>query len=93
MRRKQVSYSKDGKTYTALDGTTVLTYEGVQAKEAARAKEAAKGNARFVEGSEALKWKTVPLSFHFPPMVGKVQLDRETNVRKRALHFGSNWVK
>ena len=84
--------SKNGKTYTALDGTTVLTYDGVKAKEAAEAKEAAKGNPRFIEGSPALKWKSERFGCHFPPMFDKTAIDREANIRTRP-EISSKWVK
>lgn len=91
-----MKYSEDGKTVMLDDGRTILTYEGHKALDAAMAKEAAKGNPRFIEGSPALKWKTERFGFHFPPVVGQVQLERERNIRRSAQRppqRGSNWVK
>jgi hypothetical protein len=75
----------------AFDGT-VLKYASpplVEDFETWRQKQ--KGSA--VEGSPALKWKSEPLACKFlSPIVGKVQLDRETYIRKRA-EISSKWVK
>jgi len=79
--------SKDGKTYTALDGTTIQLDHGE-----AIAKEAAKGNPRFIEGSPALKWKSERFGCHFPPMIDKTAIDREANIRTRP-EISSKWVK
>jgi hypothetical protein len=72
------TYSKDGKYYRALDGTSVLTYEGAKLKA-----EAEKGNPRFIEGAESLKWKTISSPIHYPPMIDKIALERHESLKSR----------
>lgn len=83
-----MKYSADMKTVTLDNGTTILTDEGHKALDAAIAKEAAKGNPRFIEGSPALKWKSIPIGCHFPPMIGQIQVD-EAAKRKHVQLSGS----
>lgn len=86
MRRKQVSYSKDGRTYTTLDGRTILTVEGMKAQEEL------KGNPRFIEGQFARPTETSVLT---SPTVDGIQLYRNARKNPKSIYVekGSNWVK
>jgi hypothetical protein len=80
--------NKDG-TYRALDGTILINASRPLVEDFDTWKQKQKGSA--VEGSDALKWKSEPLSF-MSRTIDQVQLDREANLRKRP-QVSSKWVK